>query len=1629
MTLQDQIANTGEYSYKAEIYIGGIKGDKISIGTPTVSLQNTQEVRLLLPNEARLRNLTYASLVTADVYIRVTFTRQRSSAEGPGFIQTVVDMDPTMEKYSYLAGIPLFKIPIMLHSRYCVLHGKPEEFTKEAGECIYDYGGYFIIDGSEKVLITQQEQAFNTLYIQNQEREPQISTYGTISCLSPTTRQVRRIAFAILRRQGTLQVTIPFVRKPVPVFVLFRALGIQADEDIMRLIFPDPDDSEAELLAPMLQESIAEAFPFLDTYSAIQYIKVLTKGFSEAHVLDILHNQLFVHVEDRPLARAFFLAECVRKILRVAAGIDPKTDRDDTRNQRCLTSGFLTRMLFQGVYTSWTKAASRAIDEEYNYNDSIYKGDNFLNLFGAGNLFRNSKRTDVNAQPDKFLTAGIMRGFKGKWGSGSGDEKQGVLQALSRLSYMDFLSHCRRVVLDFDTGMKLQGPRRLHTSQFGYYCTNETPGGASIGITKNLSNLSTISTNTDPAPFISWLLTRGGVIPCEQITPAIAAKAVPVFVNAGIIGYTMRPTILRDVAKRMKWTGCLPVSTSIAFHIREKRLLFYLDEGRPIRPLIHLGAQGAIPVASIQSADTWRNLIMGKYKSTIDRSLASSVFIDPLASVESPTLEAYKTELEPFCGVIEYVDPYEANESFVACFPEHVQKDTSHLEIHPSTMFGLMTSVIPYANHNQSPRNQLSCSQSKQGVSVYATNFPNRFDNQVHVLCYGEAPLVRTLYYDYVANGQMAYGQNLVLAMGCFSGYNQEDGIVMNADAVQRGMFNSVSYRSYETFEEDDPLSHTSTRIGNPAKTPIWLNLKPGLDYSKLDERGIIREGEYVDENTVLVGRYIQAPGGEIRDASLTAQVWTTGRVEKVAVMVSNANLALVKVRIVQYRVPELGDKFCLTDDHDVMTTRGWVPISEVTTEDFVATLEGDKMAYTQPKETFVFDHTGDMYEMETPTVNLCTTMNHRMYVKRKARYFFELIETKEIVGKTTLFSCAAATSLPDYSFTAEDGTVYEGETMNSLLLSLAASIAEGDLTAVDGNGLFNPWNLSEAQSKTLLSLCGTVIENVDAAASDKLQTLIQHAGWSSTYTKATSTLIINQQNDNNVKTPEDETIVKFDGKVYCISVPSEVFLVRRGGKIVWTGNSNRHGQKGTIGMLIRGHDMPRSESGLVPDMIMNSHAIPSRMTIAQLLEGLLGKCSALAGAIGNATSFMNEGSPADAIGKVLMNQFGMQPMGEELLYDGTTGVMIPSTIFMGNVYTMRLKHMTEDKWNARAEGRREQRTHQPTGGRGNQGGLRMGEMERDAVLGHGITTFVHESYMKRADGTEMVYCNGCGTIPIYNEKKNIYICSLCDGPVKYMGDNASNLELLPPTKRSLVSFSKVEIPYAFKLLDQELSTYMNIGMRVLTSHDLQKLEAPGLRELSAEETEAALKRELPRRVLIDTQVPEFVKPEEEVAVSTEDLSALSALPAIPREEMEMEQEEQQAPQPQQVQEAELEAELLEEEPLLEEAPPLQLAPAPTGPYMVIPMGPQPPPQQAQVLAPALPGAPPMISIDTSPQALQAQGFQVAEGQQPPLRSALRAATQRNTTRRVGFNTQPPQQQQQQGPIASATRINVIKQG
>ena len=267
----------------------------------------------------------------------------------------------------------------------------------------------------------------------------------------------------------------------------------------------------------------------------------------------------------------------------------------------------------------------------------------------------------------------------------------------------------------------------------------------------------------------------------------------------------------------------------------------------------------------------------------------------------------------------------------------------------------------------------------------------------------------------------------------------------------------------------------------------------------------------------------------------------------------------------------------------------------------------------------------------------------------------------------------------------------------------------------------------------------------------------------------------------------------------------------------------SRCGQKGTIGLVIPERDMPFTDEGVKPDLIVNPHALPSRMTIGQLVECLQGKACAMYGAYGDCTAFVNKGPKNKIFGDLLTN-IGYHSSGNQLLYNGTTGEQMKSEIFIGPTYYMRLKHMVKDKINYRAQGPRTMLTRQTVQGRANDGGLRIGEMERDGVIAHGAAKFLEESLMKRGDEYYMAICNKTGTIAIYNNTLNLFLSPSADGPIKFTGtlDNNLNIENISRFGRS---FSIVRVPYSFKLLMQELQT-MNIQMRVITEDNVDQLNS-----------------------------------------------------------------------------------------------------------------------------------------------------------------------------------------------------------
>ena len=1182
--LGDETAS--DYKYKTEIFIGRKPDSEevgFDVGPPVITLDGGETVRRMFPNEARIRNLTYGAQFRADITIRLTFTSE-------------VTREKT-ERIVTVPSFPLFQIPVLLRSKLCATHSAGATALAEMGECRNDQGGYFIVDGSEKVLITRQEQAYNTVFISPAApSDEKYSMKATVQCQNPVTKQSHKVALFRYRKTKEIRVSLPFVREQVPLFAVFRALGVESDKEIVDMIVPDGNRADQDSLIPCIQD----AYPIASKAHAIGFMVYLTHDRLLASVLDILNNYLFAHVANRPLARAYYLASIVRKMMRVETGREPVPSRDDTRNQRLLATGTLLRDLFAAIWKDWKKKVVLAIDVMYNYNKTLYKDENFVDIFSMANLPGIFKTAELNKA--------ILSGFRGRWGTNQYNMKAGVIQPVARISYMDFVSHTRRIVSDFDTSLKLTGPRHLHPSQVGYFCTSETPTGAHIGATKNLSMLTTVSLSIPIRPVMEWLFAHGEVIEIASVAKSEFTSLASVQLNGGTVGFTRRPADLTAVLKSMKWTGCLSPMASVSFNRTENIVRIYLDDGRALRPVWHLNEDAVgkakwPAIAKGKVLPAWRDMIMGTFGPTADLPLTSVAFVDPLASNAAAGLTDYLKMFEEnreTAGAIEYLDAYESNEAYISWWgrEDDLGAEHTHAEIHPSTMMGVLASMIPYANHNQSPRNQLSCSQSKQAIGYYATNYENRFDTYGSMLCYGEGAICRTIYHDAIAGGAMPYGTNVVFAINSFNGYNQDDGILFNRSSIQRGLFRSLALRSYETVEEDDTLAKVAYRIGNPRYVPSWDNVRAGYDYTDLDDTGIIKEGALIHERTVLVGRFMRhLETGTVKDASLLPTVFTKGRVDKVVVLHQANGMRLVKIRILEERVPELGDKF-----------------------------------------------------------------------------------------------------------------------------------------------------------------------------------------------------------------------------------------------------STRHGQKGTIGMLLDAENMPRTADGIVPDVMVNPHCIPSRMTMAQMLEQLFGKLGAEIGSKINATSFMNNEQSTQAIGDAL-EMVGLQRTGEEVMYSGITGKMFTTSVFMGPMNFMRLKHLTQDKMNSRGAGRREMRTHQPTGGRGNEGGMRIGEMERDSLIAHGVTEFLTESMMKRSDETEFWICNGCGTVPIVNEADKMFVCSRCDGPLQFQGSTADTIGLILPVEKTRTTFSRVKMPYAMKLLSQELTTYMNGGFRFLTERNVRKLRdlADDGTDVNAEDLAAAV--------------------------------------------------------------------------------------------------------------------------------------------------------------------------------------------
>ena len=1156
---------------QALFYLGGKDGSKIYYGKPII--YDDKYAHFMYPNDARLRNMTYGITIHYDVDV--------------DFIYYDTTTGEKKEHTATLEQIFLGRFPIMLQSNLCILQTLGKEVRFNMGECRNDYGGYFIIDGKEKLIVCQEKFGDNMVYVRANKSDDLYSFSAEVRSVSEDaskpirTTAVKMMAPSTVLSNEQLVVLVPNVRKPVPLFILMRALGIISDKAIIETCLLDlgTNESYVDLFIP----SIHDASQIFTQETALEFIATFTKRGTISGVLDILMNFFLPHVGDNNfLDKAYFVGYMVKKLLAVYTKEEKPTDRDNFKFKRIESSGSLIYDLFREYFLIQKKEIGQKIDKEYYYHSGKYK-ENFLSLLdGYRDFFK--KRT---------VEDGFRKAFKGNWGSEARTKKLGVIQDVNRLSWNSFISQLRKFSLPLDSSAKVVGPRLLHSSQWGFIDPVDSPDGGNIGLHKHMSISTAVTSGFSAKPFIKWLREKTTMKILQECNASILASMTKVIVNGNWIGALDNPIETIGLLKLCRRTGVLPVETSISFNFEQNEIMIYTDAGRLTRPIFYVEKskvsyeKNKEILEKIKSGKfTWQQAVSGfKEKATDSFNYKNNKIynLDDLypGIDEKGEEDARLNVLVKTQAIVDYVDTSEEECALIANTGEDLktQKYATHMEIDPSLIFGVLGNMIIFADHNPYARDTFSCGQTKQAVSVYHSNYQMRMDKMGVVLNYGQIPLVKSRYLEYINNEEQPYGVNTIVAIMSYTGYNVEDAILINEGAIQRGLFRTTYMTTYEDREESSTVSGSTSNsfFGDVMKKQV-VGLKDGYDYSKLDQWGLVKENTPLDDKTILIGKATSntAESEVVIDASTYTKKGQVGFVDKSFITEGEEGFRIAKVRVREERMPAMGDKF-----------------------------------------------------------------------------------------------------------------------------------------------------------------------------------------------------------------------------------------------------ASRSGQKGTIGQIIPECDMPYTADGVKPDLIINPHALPSRMTIGQLIEMVLGKICCVYGGFGDCTPFMNKGANLETYGEILVKA-GYHSTGNQVMYNGMTGEQLYSDIFMGPTYYMRLKHMVKDKINYRARGPRTMLTRQTVQGRANDGGLRIGEMERDGIMAHGASAFLNESFMIRGDEYFMAVCNKTGGIAVYNDNLNLFLSPFADGPVKFNTtlDGKMNVQNISRFGRS---FSIVRIPYSLKLLIQELQV-MNVQMKIITEDNIDQL-------------------------------------------------------------------------------------------------------------------------------------------------------------------------------------------------------------
>jgi DNA-directed RNA polymerase II subunit RPB2 len=782
------------------------------------------------------------------------------------FTEIYIEGGKKEEKTHYRVSIG--RMPIMLLSNYCNLSKLPKEKRPLKGECVNDPGGYFIIKGNERVLVGQMRAVYNQPFVLKSKKPGEKYVVEARSISDETGHSV--LVQGILTSEDHILLSLPYIKSPVPCGVVFKAMGFLEEEEIIQFLSFDSEKARR-----YIRNIIRDSF-FCDTVEKAQeYISkfamhIITDKRGKEYAKQIVEVEILPHmgISGTTKEQACFLGRMIKKLVMTFLGERAEDDRDNYTNKRVDNAGSLMYDIFRNLFKKFKQTIKDNLETKKHKVDII-------SLISRIRL--------ISQGLHKCLATG-------NWGvqKNATYMKTGVSQILDRMTYLSSLSHLRRLVIPVGKEGKNTAMRQLHSSSFGFVCPCETPEGQKIGIVLNYSLTTKITCRGSKVENRKVLEKAKTILKTDEIKDL--RELAFVFLNGNVIGFSKDPEDTVNEIKKMRQKGLLDSEVSVSYDIVDNDIKIFCDEGRFTRPLFVLENN----TLKIKGEDKykWKNLLKE--------------------------------------DVVRYVDASEIEQSVIAMNTDSLKiQENDFSEIHPMLMLGIMASMIPFPDHSQSPRNCYQSSMGKQALGVPVLSYNIRTDTLLHVLHYPQKPLVYTKASELLHINDMPSGINAIVAIACYSGFNQEDSVMLNLSSIQRGLFSLTSYHTIDCMEKKrDTYSFEEIRLPPENSGPEVKETEPKFfrrkkaNYSLLDENGIVKPREKgnrgnatkVKKGDVIVGKVVvvgnKSGSEKLEDQSIIIQPGEEGIIDRVYTTVTPNGYKLVKVVIRVNRIPELGDKF-----------------------------------------------------------------------------------------------------------------------------------------------------------------------------------------------------------------------------------------------------------------------------------------------------------------------------------------------------------------------------------------------------------------------------------------------------------------------------------------------------------------------------------------------------------------------------------------------------------------------------------------------------------------------------------------------------------------------------------------------